>query len=130
MQRKSAVTTFTLVSMHAHHNVTPHPRPSLLRTYVFFPGTTLMLGKTAAIAITCGSGILRCTRDSRSLRHFHGEFTFVGSRHMRVCFLPIAGTAMAAPALQWCNVPLSIEPNTGQASAEVRYLAGSNSYTL
>ena len=49
---------------------------------------------------------------------------------MRVCFLLIAGTAMAAPAVQWGNVPLSFEPNTGQASAEVRYLARGSSYTL
>jgi uncharacterized protein (TIGR03437 family) len=49
---------------------------------------------------------------------------------MRVCFLLIAGTAMAAPAVQWSNVPLSFEPNTGQASAEVRYLARGSSYTL
>src|ERR1700693_2626034 len=49
---------------------------------------------------------------------------------MRICFLLIAGTAMAAPAVQWGNIPLSFEPNTGQASAEVRYLARGSSYTL
>jgi uncharacterized protein (TIGR03437 family) len=49
---------------------------------------------------------------------------------MRGCFLLIAGTAMAAPAVQWVNVPLSFEPNTGQASAEVRYLARGSSYSL
>ncbi len=49
---------------------------------------------------------------------------------MRVCFLLIAGTAMAAPAVRWTNVPLSFEPNTGQASAGVRYLARGSSYTL
>ena len=49
---------------------------------------------------------------------------------MRLWFLLISGTAMAAPAIQWGNVPLSFEPNTGQASAQVRYLARSNSYTL
>jgi hypothetical protein len=48
---------------------------------------------------------------------------------MRGCFLLIAGTAMAAPAVQWVNVPLSFEPNTGQASAEVRYLARGSSYS-
>jgi uncharacterized protein (TIGR03437 family) len=49
---------------------------------------------------------------------------------MRICFLLIAGTAMAAPAVQWGNIPLSFEPNTGQASAQVRYLARGSSYTL
>ena len=49
---------------------------------------------------------------------------------MRVCFLLIAATAMAAPAVQWGNTPLSFEPNTGQASAQVRYLARGSSYTL
>jgi hypothetical protein len=45
---------------------------------------------------------------------------------MRLC----SGTAMAAPSVQWGNVPLSFEPNTGQAPAQVRYLARSNSYTF
>jgi uncharacterized protein (TIGR03437 family) len=49
---------------------------------------------------------------------------------MRLWFILISGTAMAAPTLQWGNVPLSFEPNTGQASAQVRYLARSSSYTL
>ena len=43
---------------------------------------------------------------------------------MRVFFLLVAGTAMAAP------LPLSFEPNTGQASAQVRYLARGRFYTL
>ncbi len=49
---------------------------------------------------------------------------------MRICFLLIAGTVMAAPAVRWGTVPLSFEPNTGQAAAEVRYLARGKSYTL
>ncbi len=49
---------------------------------------------------------------------------------MRLWFLLFSGTAMAAPAVQWSNVPLSFEPNAGQASAQVRYLARSSSYTL
>ncbi len=49
---------------------------------------------------------------------------------MRACFLLIAGTAMAAPAVQWGTVPLSFEPNTGQAPAEVRYLVRGSAYTL
>ena len=49
---------------------------------------------------------------------------------MRATLLLIAGTAIAAPAVKWGNIPLSFEPNTGQASAEVRYLARGSSYTL
>jgi uncharacterized protein (TIGR03437 family) len=49
---------------------------------------------------------------------------------MRVTLLLLAGTAMGAPAVKWGNIPLSFEPNTGQASAEVRYLARGSSYTL
>lgn len=49
---------------------------------------------------------------------------------MRLWILLFSGTAMAAPAVQWSNVPLSFEPNTGQASAQVRYLARGNSYTM
>jgi uncharacterized protein (TIGR03437 family) len=49
---------------------------------------------------------------------------------MRVCFLLLAGTALAAPSVQRVHRPLSFEPNIGQASAQVRYLARSNSYTL
>ena len=49
---------------------------------------------------------------------------------MRAVFVFIAGTAMAAPAVRWGNIPLSFEPNRGQAPAEVRYLARGSSYTL
>jgi uncharacterized protein (TIGR03437 family) len=49
---------------------------------------------------------------------------------MRLCFLLIAGTAMAAPGVRWGNIPLSFEPDTGQASAQVSYLARGSSYTL
>ena len=49
---------------------------------------------------------------------------------MRTWILFVAATAMAAPAIQWTNVPLSFEPNVGQASSEVRYLAKGSSYTL
>src|ERR1700753_4303024 len=44
--------------------------------------------------------------------------------------LALAATAMAAPAVKWGNLPLSFEPNLGQAAAEVRYLARGSSYTL
>ena len=47
---------------------------------------------------------------------------------MRVLFLLTACT-MAAP-VKWGDIPLSFEPNTGQAAAEVRYLARGSSYTL
>jgi uncharacterized protein (TIGR03437 family) len=49
---------------------------------------------------------------------------------MRACFLLLAGTALAAPAIQWSNLPLSFEPNNGQVSAEVRFLARGRSYTF
>lgn len=49
---------------------------------------------------------------------------------MRTWILFVAATAMAAPAIKWTNVPLSFEPNVGQASSEVRYLAKGSSYTL
>ena len=42
----------------------------------------------------------------------------------------VAGTALAAPGLQLAHIPLSFEPNSGQAPAEVRYVARSGSYTL
>ena len=42
----------------------------------------------------------------------------------------IAGMAMAAPSVKWPEVPLSFEPNMGQAAAHVRYLARDNSYAL
>jgi uncharacterized protein (TIGR03437 family) len=44
--------------------------------------------------------------------------------------LAIAGAAIATPLVKWGNLPLSFEPNVGQAPAEVRYLARGNSYTL
>jgi uncharacterized protein (TIGR03437 family) len=47
---------------------------------------------------------------------------------MRACFLLLAGTALAAPAIQQSNLPLSFEPNTGQASAGVRFLARGRTY--
>jgi len=46
---------------------------------------------------------------------------------MRLCCLLIAGTAMAAPAIRWGNVPWSFEPNAGQAPAELPYLARGHS---
>lgn len=49
---------------------------------------------------------------------------------MRAILLFVAVSAMAAPAAKWGNLPLSFEPNTGQTSADVRYLARGNSYTL
>ena len=49
---------------------------------------------------------------------------------MRATFLLIAGTAIAAPAVRWGNIPLSFEPNTGQTSPEVQYLARGSSYTV
>jgi len=49
---------------------------------------------------------------------------------MRAIFLFVAGAAMGAPTVKWGNIPLSFEPNAGQASAEVRYLARGNSYSL
>ena len=42
----------------------------------------------------------------------------------------IAGMAMAAPPVKSPEVPLSFEANMGQAAADVRYLARSNSYAL
>src|SRR6202035_1283991 len=32
--------------------------------------------------------------------------------------------------VKWGNIPLSFEPNTGQAATEVRYLARGSAYTL
>lgn len=49
---------------------------------------------------------------------------------MRALLLFVAGAAMAAPTVHWGNIPLSFEPNAGQASAEVRYLARGSSYSL
>src|SRR5215469_3470798 len=44
--------------------------------------------------------------------------------------LLIAGTAPAAPVVRWNNIPLSFEPNRGQAPAPVRYLARGEYYSL
>ena len=49
---------------------------------------------------------------------------------MPAALLLIAGTAIAAPTVTWGNIPLSFEPNRGQARAEVQYLARGSSYTL
>jgi len=49
---------------------------------------------------------------------------------MRLLYILIAGTAVAAPAVHWANVPLSFEPNAGQTSAGVSYLARGSSYTV
>lgn len=49
---------------------------------------------------------------------------------MRATLLFIAVTAMAAPGVKWGNIPLSFEPNAGQAAGPVRYLARGSSYTL
>lgn len=49
---------------------------------------------------------------------------------MRAALILMAGTALAAPSLKIGNIRLSFEPNTGQAPAEVRYLARGSSYTL
>src|SRR5262249_3684408 len=49
---------------------------------------------------------------------------------MRATLIFVAGVAMAAPAVKWSNIPLSFEPNAGQAPAEVRYLARGSAYSL
>src|SRR5579872_2847187 len=49
---------------------------------------------------------------------------------MRTLLLFTTCTAMAAPSVKWATIPLSFEPNTGQAPAEVRYVARGSSYTL
>jgi uncharacterized protein (TIGR03437 family) len=49
---------------------------------------------------------------------------------MRAALLLIAGTAMAAPAVRWGDIPFSFEPNRGQAPGRVEYLARGSSYTL
>ena len=48
----------------------------------------------------------------------------------RLLCLLTAATAMAAPSVPWSSIPLSFEPNTGQASRDVRYLARGSAYTL
>ena len=47
---------------------------------------------------------------------------------MRFFFVLIASTALAG--VKWGEIPLSFEPNTGQAASEVRYLARGSAYTL
>ena len=49
---------------------------------------------------------------------------------MRAILFFVAGAAIGAPIVKWGNLPLSFEPNEGQASAEVRYLARGSSYSL
>jgi len=49
---------------------------------------------------------------------------------MRAAVILVAGTALAAPTVRWGNIPLSFEPNLGQAPAEVRYLARGSTYTF
>ena len=49
---------------------------------------------------------------------------------MRTILFLLAVPAMAMPTIQWGNIPLSFEPNAGQVSAEVRYLARGSSYSL
>ncbi|HEX5227211.1 MAG TPA: SBBP repeat-containing protein [Bryobacteraceae bacterium] len=49
---------------------------------------------------------------------------------MRAILLFVAGAAIGAPTVKWGNIPLSFEPNAGQTSAEVRYLARGSSYSL
>src|SRR5215470_6501079 len=49
---------------------------------------------------------------------------------MRAILLLVTGAAMGAPTIKWGNIPLSFEPNAGQASAKVRYLARGSSYSL
>ena len=49
---------------------------------------------------------------------------------MRAGLFLIAGSVVAAPIVRWGNVPLSFEPNRGQAPAEVQYLARGSFYAL
>jgi uncharacterized protein (TIGR03437 family) len=49
---------------------------------------------------------------------------------MRAILLFVAVAAMGMPTVKWSNIPLSFEPNSGQVSAEVRYLARGSSYSL
>ena len=46
---------------------------------------------------------------------------------MRTILFFVAGVAIGAPTVKWGNIPLNFEPNAGQASAEVRYLARGSS---
>src|SRR5215471_6749784 len=49
---------------------------------------------------------------------------------MRASLFLLAGTVIAAPTVKWGNIPLSFEPNRGQAPEAVRYLARGSRYTL
>ena len=49
---------------------------------------------------------------------------------MRATLLLFAGTLLAAPAVKWGDIPLSFEPNRGQAPARFRYLARTTGYAL
>src|SRR5215472_7972150 len=49
---------------------------------------------------------------------------------MRAILFLVACAVIGAPTVKWGNIPLSFEPNAGQASAEVRYLARGSSYSL
>ncbi|HXS94713.1 MAG TPA: SBBP repeat-containing protein [Candidatus Limnocylindrales bacterium] len=49
---------------------------------------------------------------------------------MRAIVLLLTATAMAAPVPKWGSLPLTFEPNRGQASGDVRYLARGSSYIL
>lgn len=49
---------------------------------------------------------------------------------MRLLFLLTACVAIAAPNVQWSNLPLSFELNAGQSATNVRYLARGNGYSL
>src|SRR5579872_7370940 len=49
---------------------------------------------------------------------------------MRLLFFLAASTALAAPVVHWAHVPLSFEPNAGQAPADVSFLARGSSYSL
>jgi uncharacterized protein (TIGR03437 family) len=51
-------------------------------------------------------------------------------RYTGISLLMFGSTLLATPAVQFRNLPLSFEQNTGQAPAEFRYLARGNSYTL
>ncbi len=47
---------------------------------------------------------------------------------MRFLFFLVGSTALAG--VKWGEIPLSFEPNAGQAASEVRYLARGSAYTL
>jgi uncharacterized protein (TIGR03437 family) len=49
---------------------------------------------------------------------------------LRISLIFLAGTLIAGPPLQWSDTPLTFEPNLGQTSREVRYLARGSSYDL